>query len=375
MIFAMQRSMGQKVRDSKGHGGLRAGPPVAAGLLVLALAGWFLTLGRYYLDEGLALFRLWFSARDVAASLADPALTPGERQFLEEAGRIRAFARDRLGLADTAAYTTWIRLDRPAVATVVSACAADRFDQYLWDYPVVGSLPYKGFFEPDDAKAEVLRLKDLGLDVLARGVGAFSTLGILPDPLFSDMQADPPHELAELIIHELTHATVFVAGQGDFNENLAYFVGKEGARQYLAWRHGPDSPELAAMAAAGADEASFLELVHHLYRRLDRVYRDQGLSRAQKLSIKAALFQDFRRLFTQDYGRWFKSDAFRAYADLNLNNAFIMTWRNYTARQDLYSAALAAQGGDLRQFLCWIKAELAAGRPVPGLGTRQPGLP
>ena len=36
-------------------------------------------------------------------------------------------------------------------------------------------------------------------------------------------------ELAEVLIHELTHATLYVPGFSAFNENLANFVGARGA--------------------------------------------------------------------------------------------------------------------------------------------------
>jgi len=47
---------------------------------------------------------------------------------------------------------------------------------------VVGRLPYRGYFDP--AEAEAVRLRELGLDVIARPA---STPGLL-----TDAQAEPP---------------------------------------------------------------------------------------------------------------------------------------------------------------------------------------
>ncbi len=38
-------------------------------------------------------------------------------------------------------------------------------------------------------------------------------------------------DLANLIIHEMSHATIFVKDSVDFNENLATFIGDRGAER------------------------------------------------------------------------------------------------------------------------------------------------
>jgi predicted aminopeptidase len=53
-------------------------------------------------------------------------------------------------------------------------------------------------------------------------------------------------DLADLVIHELTHATLFLKGQDQFNEELASFVGSRGALLWLEASQGRDSPGIRA---------------------------------------------------------------------------------------------------------------------------------
>ena len=90
------------------------------------------------------------------------------------------------------------------------------------------------------AKAESLKaeLESEGYEVRIRPVGAWSTLGFFNDPILSNMLERSPGALAELIIHEMTHATLYVKDGVDFNENLATFVGEQGALEFLEAQYG-----------------------------------------------------------------------------------------------------------------------------------------
>lgn len=41
----------------------------------------------------------------------------------------------------------------------------------------------------------------------------------------------------------MTHATLYVPGEVDFNENLASFIGEEGAKRFLNAHFGAEAPE------------------------------------------------------------------------------------------------------------------------------------
>jgi hypothetical protein len=124
---------------------------------------------------------------------------------------------------------------RGRLGLLVSACGRSP-STYLWEVSGGGSLR-TGFFNAEEAEMEAARLKKKGLDVIVRPVDAFSTLGWFADPLFSFMSKYDDGELAETIIHELAHATVFVKRAEQFNEEFATFVGRQGALEYLKDRY------------------------------------------------------------------------------------------------------------------------------------------
>ena len=76
------------------------------------------------------------------------------RVFAERVRDIRAFAVGELGLRETKNYTRYVQIDLDYLAAVVSAAAKDSFTRYEWWFPVVGKVPYKGFFDPADARKE-----------------------------------------------------------------------------------------------------------------------------------------------------------------------------------------------------------------------------
>jgi predicted aminopeptidase len=211
---------------------------------------------------------------------------------------------------------------------VVSAEAADSFTPYLWSYPVLGRLPYQGFYERADADAEAARLKADGWDVIVRPVDAFSTLGFTKDPVYSFMQAYTLSELASTIIHEQTHATLFLKNQPDFNEEFATFVGYEGAREWLASRYGAGSKELQAAVNLDADQDAFVALLQGLAKTLDAVYKGTG-TRDEKLAAKAAAISAFNERLQADRATLFRTDSYRSIGTLSLNNAYLALYLLY----------------------------------------------
>ncbi|HET7839789.1 MAG TPA: aminopeptidase, partial [Rectinemataceae bacterium] len=109
----------------------------------------------------------------VDRALADPRTPATLRALLDRAVAVRAFAESSIGLKRTRNFGSIVQLEGDHLASVVSACAELGFRRYLWTYPLVGRLPYRGYFDQAQADAEAARLKKLGLDVIVRPVDAF----------------------------------------------------------------------------------------------------------------------------------------------------------------------------------------------------------
>ncbi len=319
--------------------------------VAIALLAVPLLSGCYVLEEGSAYLALLAKATPLSRILEDPATAPSRRAFLERVNAVRKFGIEELGLKDTKNYTTLVEIEGNWIATVVQACAELSFDRYLWNYPVVGRLPYKGFFESEGAKREAARLKAEGWDVIVRGVESFSTLGWFKDPLFSFMEAYDEADLAELILHEMTHATAFSKKEGLFNEELATFVGRKGAEAYLARKNGPDSPELAAYRADRAEAAAFASFVAETAAELDAVYRSDAAAADKRLE-KARIVAVRAEAYRATAAPTFSSEGRRDFPMDKINNAFIDLYALYEGEPRLYDDYLAsACGGDLRVFI------------------------
>jgi len=308
----------------------------------------------YYIREGAALLDIYSSGENIDRALAGRDLSPAERSLLLKVKEIKRFAVTRFGLADNANYTSYIRVDRKYLAAVVSACDRLSFRQYLWDYLFVGKLPYQGFFDADQARREARLLEEEGYDVYVRPVDAFSTLGILSDPVFSFMKNYPAYALAELITHEQTHATVFLPGQATFNENLASFVGEEGMREYIRQKYGTDSEEYRTALALDHDARAFALTVRELYDRLKAVY-DQKLPDAEKLKRKAEIIDGWKMEYALRYASRFRTRLYEGFPKLNVNNAVIMTNMNYTQQSGEFASLFALCRDDLALFVSYAK--------------------
>ncbi|MCL1811891.1 MAG: aminopeptidase [Treponema sp.] len=260
-----------------------------------------------------------------------------EAAFVKQVTDIRRFAMEELGLKASKNYTRYVELDRNYLAAVVSACAADSFTRHEWTFPVVGTVPYKGFFNPKDAQKEASKLKAEGLDVWIRPVDAFSTLGWFKDPLYSYMKNYSVYQLADLIIHELFHATAFVKGRVEFNEQLAEFVGTHGARLYIINRFGINSPEYLSISDGEDDYRVFREFLFKLGAELQNLYSRNDIKREEKLIQKDLIIKTAQERFEAEYKSRFQSDKYRGFSKMPINNAYLDLYRLYHEEDNFFS--------------------------------------
>jgi len=285
------------------------------------------------------------------------------RRFVKLVQDIRRFAGEELGLKMSKNYTRYVTIDRDYLAAVVSASAADSFTRYEWRFPVAGRIPYKGFFNVEDARRERTKLEKKGLDVWIRGVTAFSTLGWFRDPLFSYMRDYSPDRLADLIIHESTHVTVFLKGQAQFNEEIAEFIGREGARLYMETHFGVDSVEYAEMVADDEENRRYVAFIRELIAELQELY-ESGAGREEKLDEKERIIKAAQTRFENEYESRFNSENYRGFSTMTINNAYLELYRLYYAQDDYIADLYKRSGKSLAEFISAAKSMPEKGIPA-----------
>ena len=163
------------------------------------------------------------------------------RRRLQLARQILQFGEDEMGLARKGRYASYVQLERKYVVWNVFASLPYELDGRQWCYPVVGCAPYRGYFSEAAAQHAAKKFTQKGLETYVGGVPAYSTLGWFDDPLLSTFILWPEPDLANLLLHEMSHSRVWVNGDVAFNESFAEFVGNRGARAWLESRGTPEA--------------------------------------------------------------------------------------------------------------------------------------
>ncbi len=331
------------------------GPRIHTALWTVILLTAIMFSGCYYTKQGRYLVSHQWKAHSIKKLLRSSDLTDETRNFLLIVQDIRQFSRDELGLADNKNYTTFLDIDQDTLAWVVSAASPLALKTFYWNYPFLGEMPYKGFYQSEDARLEGKSLSGEGFDVWIRGVDAFSTLGFFRDPLYSFMIEYPVHRLANLIIHEQTHATIWRKGESAFNEDLASFVGDEGARLYIMDRYGEDSDEFRNISLEKDDYDTFLEDIFSLRAKLEEFYSGipelTDTDTSGFLEEKEKIINDFKIEFALEYESRYRSDRFLAFSDLPVNNAYLELFQLYDGQRSWFEEEYARAGFDMKVFL------------------------
>jgi predicted aminopeptidase len=269
--------------------------------------------------------------------LQDERTPPRIRRLLAAIEPVKAFGEKRGGLKPTRNYTEYVGLDRKAAVWVVSACEPLRFKSKEWGFPVVGHFPYLGWFDLEDARRFAQELKQEGWDVDLRGARAYSTLGWFRDAVLSTMIPDGPEALGELVnvvLHESTHATLYLNGQAPFNESIASFVADQLTLEYLEAQGEAAAAERKAYADAEKASEERARKLHAAYGKLAELYasaRPDEEKRAEKERVLAELRKELG-------------------ATREITNATLVQFKTYNTGQEEFRRIFAACGSDWGRF-------------------------
>ncbi len=349
---------------------------VAGGALLAAVT----PMGRYLARGAWAEAKILSRRQSIARLAADSATPSAMRAKLQLVLEARRFAVDSLGLPAKNAFTQFSRLDHDTLVLVLSGAQRDWLRPVTWWFPVVGNVPYKGFFDFEEAKREEDEMQVRGYDTYLRPSPAFSTLGFFNDPLLSTTLNDDSLEIVNTVIHELTHNRFYAKGHAVFNESFASFVGARGAERFFRARG--DTASARRVAARWDDDLLLGAVWERTYAALDSAFRahpDESprgerqldSARAARLAARDTIYSRTRALLVDSVGPRLKTIGPSYAARVRLDNAALLARRIYATGLPDFEAAWVRDDRDLRRAIERIVA-IARGSPeAPGDAVRR----
>ena len=311
------------------------------------------TLSLYLLKMGQGQLNLILNTKKIETVLNDSTLPKENREKLRIIEKIKQYSVDSLGYKPTKNFNTYFDQKDQPVLWIVTACKPFKFEAYEWNFPVLGNVGYKGFFNKYLALQEYLKLARVGYDANLSTVSAWSTLGWLPDPVLSSMLKRSKARLANLLFHELFHATYYAPGTVDVNENLANFVAYKATLKFLQ----NDTSELNNYLAGMQDDSTYTQFIFSGYEELKALY--QNTSKLDSISLGKEKSEMLKSIF-------FKAERLKLNRPNRFKNAnkeiliakntFFMDARRYDGLYDSLNKVLENRyKGSLKNMIADLK--------------------
>jgi predicted aminopeptidase len=265
---------------------------------------------------------------------------------------VKRYGEERLGLTRTKNYSKYFEVKGP-ILHIITASEKDRLHLYRWDFPITGKVTYKSFFAKEDILKEKQLLETKGYDTFVQQASAYSTLGWLKDPIFSSMLRWDKVTLANLILHEMTHSTIYFKGRTDLNEQIATFVGNQGAIDFLTEKYGKGSKEVVEATHCQEDDLVFSQWIGQACQQLSDFYARQ-ISRDEKLKGREELFHHLKEDFKETMAS-FKTESYKNFEKVEINNAVLLAYRRYIHRLENFQALYRYFGEDLRTMIGFFR--------------------
>jgi predicted aminopeptidase len=249
---------------------------------------------------------------------------------------------------------------RDTLLLVLSASPKDCICPHLWKYPIVGRIPYKGFFDEAMARREADRLAARGFDISLRPAAAYSTLGWFEDPLLSTAMVRDSVELAGLVFHEMAHNTLYIKSATPFNESFAQLIGYRAAQEFF--RSRGDSALARRAGDRWFDEIVLGEFYDSLLTRLEAFYAAKPSGDSLEAG-RAAMGRWAREQLHGPFGARLRVLEVGRLAERPINNANLVGVRIYRTHLDWFETWYVRHGGSVKSAIAALKPLLEG---VPG---------
>lgn len=307
----------------------------------------------YLVQAGLGQLSLYNHERPLQEAINDPSTPEKVRERLKWVPEIKHMVETELGVKPTSNYTTYVALDRKFV--IWSLTVAEPYEVKIkeWSFPFFGSFPYLGFFKEKKAEEWASEYREKKFDTYVRGVGAYSTLGFLRDPMLSSMLYRSKADMVNLIFHESTHGQIYIKGQVALNEQIASYIGDYSEKQYLERTFGKSSKEVLEWESDRSDRRRFGQMLHVFSEKLKNAFAALRESpESEKKSQKEKLYAEFDADLAKE--PWKGKGMARA-SSLVTNNAALLAFLTYEDEQPLFDELNHVCGENLRAALVYLK--------------------
>lgn len=312
-------------------------------------------VGRYLARAGWEEARILMRRQPIERVVRDSAVSEPALSKLRLVLDAREYAVNALGLEAGESFTTFTQLDSDTLVLVLSVAYPDSLALRTWWWPIVGRVPYKGFFDVDAAQREQAKFERDGFETELRPAAAFSTLGWFNDPLLSTTLDSDSTFLVNTVIHELLHNTLWVRGDVSFNESLASFVGHHGALSFFRARG--DTVAIERIERNDRFSRAIGEFYASVYQRVDSAFRAHPgpAHRQTRIDARDSVFAGARHhLATVVAPSLGITDTTWA-GRVRLNIATILARRVYREDPEVFEQMLESSGGDLRNAIARIR--------------------
>lgn len=312
----------------------------------------------YGISQGKGQLAIVSNAKPIEDILKDVNFPDSLKYKLRLIQEIKQFATDSIGIDPSENYSTVYDQNHKPILWAISACEPYSFKAKEWTFPFLGTVSYKGFFNKMKAEKEILALQLKGYDIDVFSPSGWSTLGWFKDPILSNMLFKTDGQLANLIIHELSHGTLYVKNNVTFNENLASFIGDKGAEQFLITKYGVQSKQYTDYENSKSDEKIFKKYILKSKVRLDSLYStlSQKENEKTKKEMKNNLIVEIVRGVNSL--PLFKKKAYFRYSlqAFSEKNAFFMAFDRYDSQYDMFEKEYREQfHSNLRKYMLFLK--------------------
>ena len=313
-----------------------------------------LTPHCYVIKQGYYQLEQVSQSETLSKALANPNIPNNIKVKIVLVADVKRFAVKELGLTDHDNYNHYIPIQGNYVVYNLSASRKDQLKPVIWTFPIVGRVPYLGFFKLQDAKTTQKELQEKGYDTLLRGVSAYSTLGFFKDPLFSTMTRYKEESLINVIIHEMVHGTIFIRNDVKFNEALATFIGNKGTLLFLEKKYGSNKKWIERAKKDDHDDLLFSHFMKEMIKGVNAFY-NRPIPQQEKIKKRGAIYKKYQTLFEKTIVPKLKTKKYQHFPKIKLNNALILSFRRYYYDLTLFEKVFHHMDNDIKKTITFFK--------------------